>query len=340
MIGALCCGILGCNQLAGIDDPRDRVPAVLAAWAPRSSDPKARVTLVKTFKDRVYVGLSNGEIFLRSGGGTSRWTPLILAPTCGQVVPAAAVTALAITEKTTYVGFAGLETTVRAWAGPVDGGCWVPFGLDSDSWGLSASPFLGLDALWAHSAGSMLVTGATTRPSAVGDGDFVDFSGVLSAFAEGVSSTGARRVWLGSEAGGLYFSDEPDRARESGPIFWRPVEESRFPARGVLDITVNPDDPEKVWVTFRGAAVDSIWSSLDNGLTWRNAHGGALPGAPDAPPAAGVRDTHARIATFTAVSPVPGLDFVYLTALLPDPNGVAVAWPFWSTGDGGMWRQQ
>ena len=91
-------------------------------------------------------------------------------------------------------------------------------------------------------------------------------------------------------------------------------------------------------MTFAGLFLDSVWTS-DDGLTWRNPHGGDLPALVAGLVDAGAGWGPGDLSSFTAVSPVPGTGAAYLTALVADRNRKVTAKSFWTTdGSDDWWR--
>jgi hypothetical protein len=348
-IAAICsCAALGCNTLAGIGDPQDRAPGDLVAWEPRPTAAGAHVTFVSATAQHTYVGFANGEIHFRGSGGASGWEPMNGGMgNCQAPMPAIAVSAMVVTSRTIFggeeggtlfVGMAGSlpqATPPKKWFSLAVRGCWGLFAESyRDVWGLSSS-FSELE-LVAVSPGLTEIGhsfGSRWEPSAPGALP-IGFDGTVSAFANGVTPLdGGRRVWMGDADGKIYFADDVDAAGATAPeaTTWTPVAEPRFPGRAVVAIaTAAPDRLERIWITFAGLYDDSLWYSPDNGTSWRNVYGGALR-------------AHAGslgAATFTAVSPVPGLDYAYVTALTPGPQGTTNATSYWSAVGSSDWSQR
>jgi hypothetical protein len=333
-VAAVACGGLACNQIAGIHEPHDRVPADLLRWEPQPVDAGARVTAVHATAERTYVGFSDGELFFRGNTAGLPWTPMIgESGGCQPPMPQSAVTAIIVIDGWLFVGFAGAPELTKLWRTRADLACWSLVTTDPpdvamrDVWSVSASPFSGFDVVTlradSYIAYDYVRTGVWTTAS---DQNLrVNFGPGIWSLAEGVSASGGRRAWLGDLSGTLFFSDDLGVAMTEESISWTPVDDPRFPPRGVLSIvTIGPQHRERLWITFGGLAGDNVWSSFDNGQSWRSTDGPALPKR-----AAQLEPQ----GSFTAVSPVPELPYAYVTALVPDQNGVAVASTFWIATD-------
>jgi hypothetical protein len=336
------CAGFGCNDLAGIGKPHDRVPLDLLGWEPQPARPDARITSIYTTAERTYVGFSDGEVFFRGNTRGVPWTAMIGENGgCRQPMPTIPVTAMIVIENPQswlFVGLAGPQELPKLWRTAPDWPCWssvttaIPEYSTDDIWSLSESPFTRGDAVVIRADALTelnWVLGAEWMRRNNNEGFAINFDGWVWSFAEGVSPSGGRRAWLGDSKGGVYFSDDLGGVEAADSISWTRVDESRFPPRGVLAIvTQKPDHPERIWVTFNGLEGDNIWSSVDNGVTWRNTDGPALPKRPAHLEPQG---------TFTAVSPVPGHPYAYVTALVPDDRGVFAPSSFWietATGSG------
>jgi hypothetical protein len=242
----------------------------------------------------------------------------------------------------TFAGYAGAGGPAKIWHSTVDRPCWALGTISDDVVSLSVSPFSSIDLL-AVSPDFLWVSvdlgqdwGTTSLP--------INFSGTTRALATGTGTGGVTRAWLGDAEGNVYYSDDVDRATTPAAIAWHRLPSPGFPKRPVVAIATRPERPQTIWITFAGLYADSLWTSDDNGAGWRNPHGGELPTvAAPAPDGGGDPATEGDAgvvrAGFTAVSPVPGLDAAYVTALVPDRAGAPVATSFWtSDGSDDWWR--
>jgi hypothetical protein len=265
-------------------------------------------------------------------------------------MPPDTVTAFAICVKgvpadelVTFVAFAGPPGSSKIWRSPPDRPCWATAVVDDDVYALSVSPFFGLDLLavspdylWTDHNGNGFTAG--TLP--------INFGGTVQALASGLNASGGTRGWLGDDAGNVYYSDDVDSATAAASINWTPLPNPGFPRRPVVAIATRPERPQTIWVTFAGLYADSLWTSTDDGASWRNPRGGELgsvfqpPGLDGAVAADAQAPAGPSKASFGVVSPVPGLDAAYVTALIPDHKGVPVATAFWTLeGTDDWWRQ-
>ena len=53
---------------------------------------------------------------------------------------------------------------------------------------------------------------------------------------------------------------------------WKRVGTGVLPTSAVNRITIDPDNPNRVWVAYSGFALARIWTTTDGGLTWNNIH--------------------------------------------------------------------
>jgi hypothetical protein len=351
LAGAIALGGAGCGRhLVGVAKPTE-----LLAWEPESTDPTARITTVSATSDWIYVGFSDGELFFRANRAGTSWMPFVTSePGCNPPMPrdtvmalAPSVTGPAAAEPTVFVGYAGAPGAIKIWRSPADHPCWSMGVIADDIWSVSVSPFYSIDLVAVSS--DFLWTSQSFGASWNDDGPLpINFGGTVQALATGLGAGGVTRSWLGDAAGGLYYSDDVDSALSPTSIAWTSVPSPGFPQRPVVAIATRPGRPQTIWVTFAGLYADSLWTSTDNGATWRNPRGGELasivqqPAATDGA-ASGDAQTPpvgAERAGFGVVSPVPGFDVAYVTALLPDRNGVLTATAFWTLeGTDDWWRQ-
>ena len=332
-VGAAGCG----RQVVGVARPE----AVLA-WEPQSAEPQARITAVKATSERTYVGFSDGEMFLKLNVTGASWIPYKTdQPGCNPPMLREPVTSFAVTEATTFVGYAGEPGPIKIWRSPDDKPCWGIGSVADDIVSISVSPFSTIDLVavspdfvWVSQ--SLGTTWNDAGPLAL------NFPGTVQALATGVGAAGAARAWLGDTAGGIYYSDDVATATDPSAIVWHPLSTAGFPKRPVVAIATRIERPQTIWITFAGLHADSLWTSDDNGATWRNPHGGQLPvgdGSTVDGAAPGDADAGLVGLGFTAVSPVLGLGAAYITALIPDRTGVPVATSFWTVDGADDWWQ-
>jgi hypothetical protein len=326
--------VAGCGrEVVGVAKPE-----ALLAWEPQAQDAAAQITTVKVGVARTYVGFSDGERFFRTNANPaaiptdpSVWTPYdIGSGGCGQRTPTGPVTDFVITEALTIAAYAGTPGAFGIWHSPENEPCWASASISDDFLGLSVSPFrdvellaAGADAVWVS---RNFVDGWEYGVQTTS----LNFAGDARAVASGVSPTGVARAWLGDGAGNVYVSDDVATATSPDQIRWQPASPNPgFPARPVIAIAVDTVRPQTVWITFAGLHADSLWTSDDAGLHWRNPHGGVLPLGEGA-----VSGT-----TFIGVSPVAEAGAAYVAALVPDVTGKATATSFWIVdGSDDWWR--
>lgn len=327
------CGAVGCGrQLVGVAKPE-----ALLDWMPQPREASAQLTAVKAGGGRTYVGFSNGEMFFQSDAGGG-WASYGQGPYggCGQPIPNGPITAFAVTEATTFAAYAGTPGAPGIWRSPADRPCWAQEPMKDDFLSLSVSPFstveliaLGEGLRWV----SFDLGGDWDQQAAPRS---LNFAGDARAVATGVSPAGVARAWLGDGSGHLSYSDDVATATSPDQIAWQPLApDPGFPNRPVVAISIAPDRPATLWVTFLGLAADSLWTSDDAGLSWRNPHGGALPTT--AAPVADAGRMGAATAAFAGVSVVPGAGVAVVTALVPDVSETVIARSFWIADGSSEW---
>jgi hypothetical protein len=349
-VGAMALAGAGCGRrLVGVAKP-----SALLAWEPQSAEASARITTVSSTAERIYVGFSDGELFFRANVAGASWIPFVSnQPACAPPMPRDAVTALATSvtglsasQPTVFAAYAGAPGSHKIWRSPADHPCWASSSIDDDIWSMSVSPFSSIDLVaispdlvWISQNFGQTWNDAGPLP--------INFGGTVQALGSGLGVGGATRAWLGDADGNVYYSDDVASAGAPASIAWTLLPNPGFPKRPVVAITTRAERPETLWVTFAGLFVDVLWTSTDNGATWHNPHGGELdsvlppPGTQGAAAAdAQAPPTGSARAGFGVVSPVPGFDVAYVTALIPDRNGVLIATPFWTLeGTDDWWRQ-
>ncbi len=101
------------------------------------------------------------------------------------------------------------------------------------------------------------------------------FPNPISAIA--VARGNSDLIWVGHNNGSLFktangTAPQPDwtRVDENGGV---------LPKRYCHCITVDPHDPQRVYVTFGGYEGGNVWKTTDGGAVWTNISG-SLPAAP------------------------------------------------------------
>jgi photosystem II stability/assembly factor-like uncharacterized protein len=94
----------------------------------------------------------------------------------------------------------------------------------------------------------------------------------------GVAPTDADRVYVGTDDGNVWTTRD-------GGLTWTQLLDPQFPEkRWVTRATVDPDNPDRAWLTFSGwrnesSAIPHVFTTEDGGATWRNISSN-LPQAP------------------------------------------------------------
>ena len=98
----------------------------------------------------------------------------------------------------------------------------------------------------------------------------------ISAVA--VAKGNSNIVWVGHNNGDVYTTDNGAASSPS----WTLVG-AVLPDRKVTRITIDPVNPDIVYVTFGGFSPDNVWRTDDGGATWADITGVGSTGLPDAP---------------------------------------------------------
>jgi photosystem II stability/assembly factor-like uncharacterized protein len=98
---------------------------------------------------------------------------------------------------------------------------------------------------------------------------------------------------IGTKADGRFISAIAVAARDSNVIYvghnttgaifkttdglsptptWTQVDSAQQPAATVTRLTIDPDNPNRVWATFSGFSAGRVWVTNDGGATWTNIH--------------------------------------------------------------------
>jgi photosystem II stability/assembly factor-like uncharacterized protein len=75
-------------------------------------------------------------------------------------------------------------------------------------------------------------------------------------------------IWTGHNGGGLYKTNDGLAATPT----WTPISFASLPTSTVTRVTIDPDNPNRVWVTYSGFAANRVWATTDGGLTWSSIH--------------------------------------------------------------------
>jgi hypothetical protein len=338
VVAAPGCGRVVLGKLPGDAGPAVPKPAQVDAWEPPSADPNARITVVTVGERHTYVGFSNGEIHARANAGGSPWQRLDSEQDgmAGPRTPRRPVTSILVNPypgedpPTLFVGYAGHSSGGTSSESTLyvilrHGEARFIGSMVSDVWSISSSPFdpVQLVMVTANAVWATLNRGSTWNGS--GSGTFpIGIAVTVGAFAVGTGPTGARRAWIGTARGDIFYADDIDAAPSSS-LAWTLARVAESPEHSVTSIAVNRLRPQEVWVTLAGLRNDNVWASTDNGVTWTNHHTGDLP----------VSQTVVPAAALTSISLVPELDFAYLTVIAPDPTGSAAVSTFWRSGPPG-----
>ena len=80
-------------------------------------------------------------------------------------------------------------------------------------------------------------------------------------------------VWIGHTASGSTAGQVWKSTNGlSGAPTWARVGAGVLPTSTANRITIDPDNPNRVWVSYAGFALARIWTTVDGGATWANIH--------------------------------------------------------------------
>lgn len=136
-----------------------------------------------------------------------------------------------------------------------------PFILDPNS---RDRMYVGANSLWVTNN----VRGATPTWTAIkppigtkADGRFIN--------AIAVAARDPNIIYVGHSVNGSIYKTTNGLA--ATPT-WTQVDSAQQPAATVTRLTIDPDNPNRVWVTFSGFSSSRVWVTNDGGATWTNIH--------------------------------------------------------------------
>jgi hypothetical protein len=95
-----------------------------------------------------------------------------------------------------------------------------------------------------------------------------------------IAKTDSNIIWVGDNNGGVFKTVDGLKDKPT----WKPVDENGsqpLPDRMCDRITIDPKDPQIVYVVFTGYSSGNIWKTTDGGMNWRQLdHTNSLPKAP------------------------------------------------------------
>lgn len=101
----------------------------------------------------------------------------------------------------------------------------------------------------------------------------------ISAIA--VAASNSDVIWVGHNNGDVYSTTNGTAIT----LTWTRADlgTPNLPGRQVTRITIDPANPQKVYVTFGGFSADNVWRTINGGATWSDITGSGLTGLPDVP---------------------------------------------------------
>ncbi len=94
-------------------------------------------------------------------------------------------------------------------------------------------------------------------------------------------------IYVGDGVGRLYKTTAGTAAAAVVAASWITLDDNQglnpLPNRRITRITIDPTNPNVVYVSLGGFSAANVWKSLDAGATWRAASGSGLTGLPAAP---------------------------------------------------------
>lgn len=106
-------------------------------------------------------------------------------------------------------------------------------------------------------------------------------SGNSNISAIAVAAGNSSLIWVGHNNGDVYSTTT---GTVVSPTWTRAdLGTPNLPARQVTRITIDPANPQKVYVTFGGFSADNVWRTTNGGATWTDITGSGLTGLPDVP---------------------------------------------------------
>jgi hypothetical protein len=265
-------------------------PSAAEAWQPCFNDQVTTVAQSPQAPNNLFVGCSNGDIFLTFNGQSAKpsWLKVDSWTNSGGTydMPGLPVNAIAYSPadiKTAYVSFAGSKQGHKLWKTGTGGANWIELANVplAEIWSISVNP---LDPLKVYimgpggvfmspDAGNTWTSNVTAAPLTVPVANGAKLSTVTVA-------TGNRDlVWAGATNGDIFYTTNAT----SGQTWVKATH--GMPERAVTHLALNTShSPAWVYATFDGMYNDSLWITSNNGFGWANLHTANLPTTPVALP--------------------------------------------------------
>lgn len=143
----------------------------------------------------------------------------------------------------------------------------APFILDPNN---NLRMLVGANSLWVSNnvrdpVPTWSVIKAPVAPVATGDKPYIS--------AVAVAEKDSNIIWTGHNSSGSTTSQvwKTTNGLSASPN-WQRVGSGVLPTSTVNRITIDPDNPNRVWVVYSGFSSARIWTTTDGGTTWSNIH--------------------------------------------------------------------
>jgi hypothetical protein len=124
---------------------------------------------------------------------------------------------------------------------------------------------VGANSLWvSNDVKADVPTWAAIKPT-IAAGSSRLFIRAIAVFAKD-----SNIIWVGHNGGQVWKTTNGLSAQPA----WARVDGGGMPASNVERVTIDPDNPNRVWVSFSGFSPNRIWQSDDGGGTWRSISSG------------------------------------------------------------------
>jgi photosystem II stability/assembly factor-like uncharacterized protein len=125
---------------------------------------------------------------------------------------------------------------------------------------------VGANSLWAsNNIRSAVPTWAAIKPPITINGASSFYINAIAVFERD-----SNIIWVGHNSPGQIW--KTSNGLSASPT-WTQVGDGVLPSGTVSRVTIDPDNPNRAWVTYTGFTTGRIWQTTDGGATWQNIHG-------------------------------------------------------------------